>query len=134
MIVGAGANIAVQVGEDGVVVVDTGDGRATDKVLAAIEAARAGQGDPLGDQHADRARSHRRQRAHLAKAGRTVNGNLAAIVAHENAAARMVAARVPDTARPFNTYFEASRDFPFNGEPVVLYHDAVGVRMTRARW
>jgi glyoxylase-like metal-dependent hydrolase (beta-lactamase superfamily II) len=35
----------------------------------------------------------------------------------------MVKANVPDTARPFNTYFEGARDFPFNGEPVVLFHD-----------
>ena len=32
------ANIAVQVGDDGVVVVDTGSGQLTDKVLAAIKA------------------------------------------------------------------------------------------------
>jgi glyoxylase-like metal-dependent hydrolase (beta-lactamase superfamily II) len=60
----------------------------------------------------------------FSSAGRTVNGNPAAIVAHENAAARMAHAKVPDSARPFNTYFEETRDFPFNGEPVVLYHHA----------
>src|SRR3954470_8212658 len=37
MIVGAGANIAVQVGDDGIVVVDTGSGQVTDQVLAAIK-------------------------------------------------------------------------------------------------
>ena len=37
MIVGAGANIAVQIGEDGVLVVDTGASAMTDKVLAAIQ-------------------------------------------------------------------------------------------------
>jgi glyoxylase-like metal-dependent hydrolase (beta-lactamase superfamily II) len=52
-----------------------------------------------------------------------VNGNIAAIVAHENAASRMIKAGVPDASRPYNTYFEAMRDFPFNGEPVILYHD-----------
>jgi glyoxylase-like metal-dependent hydrolase (beta-lactamase superfamily II) len=60
--------------------------------------------------------------APLAQAGRTVNGNVAAIVAHENVAARMLKAGVPDQARPYNTYFEASRDFPFNGEPVLIFH------------
>jgi hypothetical protein len=30
---------------------------------------------------------------------------------------------VPDTAKPFNTYLENRRDFPFNGEAVMLYHD-----------
>jgi cyclase len=36
MLAGAGANMAVQVGEDGVLLVDAGDGKATDKVVAAI--------------------------------------------------------------------------------------------------
>ncbi|HTB20304.1 MAG TPA: MBL fold metallo-hydrolase [Bryobacteraceae bacterium] len=36
MLSGAGANMAVQVGEDGVLLVDTGDGKASDKVIAAI--------------------------------------------------------------------------------------------------
>jgi glyoxylase-like metal-dependent hydrolase (beta-lactamase superfamily II) len=36
LLAGAGANMAVQVGEDGVLLVDTGDGKATDKVIAAI--------------------------------------------------------------------------------------------------
>ena len=35
----------------------------------------------------------------------------------------MIKAGVPDASRPYNTYFEGSRDFPFNGEPVILYHD-----------
>ncbi len=34
----------------------------------------------------------------------------------------MIAAKVPDRSRPYNTFFEDSRDFPFNGEPVMLYH------------
>jgi glyoxylase-like metal-dependent hydrolase (beta-lactamase superfamily II) len=60
----------------------------------------------------------------VSKAGRTVNGNQAAVVAHENTNERMIARNVPDAARPYNTYFEAARDFPFNGEPVMLSHDA----------
>jgi cyclase len=122
MIVGAGANIVVQVGEDGILVVDTGAGAATDKVLAAIKELAptkeirwiintGAQLDHVGGNEA------------LARAGRTVNGNVAAIVAHENASARMSKAGVPDTAKPFNTYFEDRRDFPFNGEAVMLYHD-----------
>jgi glyoxylase-like metal-dependent hydrolase (beta-lactamase superfamily II) len=122
MIVGAGANIALQVGEDGILVVDTGNGTQTDKVLAAIKHFAPGkeirwvvntgtQADHIGGNEA------------IARAGRTVNGNIAAIVSHENATARMLKAGVADTARPFNTYFEGMRDFPFNGEPIILYHD-----------
>ena len=60
----------------------------------------------------------------VSKAGRTVNGNQAAIVAHENANERMIQRNVPDAQRPYNTYFEEKRDFPFNNEPIMLYHDA----------
>ena len=122
MIVGAGANIVVQVGEDGILIVDTGAAGTSDKVLAAIKALAPDkeirwiintgvQADHIGGNE------------QFAKAGRTVNGNVAAIVAHENAAPRMTKAGVPDTAKPFNTYFEDRRDFPFNGEAVMLYHD-----------
>ncbi len=60
-----------------------------------------------------------------------MNGNVAAVVAHENANLRMIAAKVPDRARPYNTFFEDSRDFPYNGEPVMLYHG--GRRVERRR-
>src|SRR2546423_12178123 len=36
MITGAGGNIAAQVGDDGVVLVNAGNGKVTDKVLAAV--------------------------------------------------------------------------------------------------
>jgi glyoxylase-like metal-dependent hydrolase (beta-lactamase superfamily II) len=130
---GAGANIAVQVGDDGIVVVDTGNGQATDKVLAAIRQLSAVGGDTTAKAankeirwviNTEFDRDHTGGNEAISKAGRTVNGNPAAVVAHENAAARMAQAGVADNARPFNTYFEEQRDFPFNGEPVFLYHDA----------
>lgn len=122
MIVGAGANIAVQVGEDGVLVVDTGNAGASDKVLAAIKQL-APDKEIRWVINTGMEQSHTGGNEAISKAGRTVNGNIAAIVSHENTAARMIKAGVADAARPFNTYFEASRDFPFNGEPIMLYHD-----------
>jgi cyclase len=121
MIVGAGANIAVQVGDDGVVVVDTGNGQVTDKVLAAIRSLSNKEIRWVINTEFDR--DHAAGNEAISRAGRTVNGNPAAVVAHENAGIRMAQAGVPDNSRPFNTYFEAGRDFPFNGEPVMLYHD-----------
>jgi glyoxylase-like metal-dependent hydrolase (beta-lactamase superfamily II) len=123
MIVGAGANIAVQVGEDGILVVDTGEAGTSDKVLTAIKQLAPGK-EIRWVINTGMGRDHTGGNEPISRAGRTVNGNLAAIVAHENAAARMVKAGVPDAARPFNTYFEGGRDFPFNGEPVLLFHDA----------
>ena len=123
MIVGAGSsNIAVQVGDDGVLVVDTGEAGTSDKVLATIKQIAPGK-EIRWIVNTTMSPNHTGGNEPISKAGRTVNGNIAAIVAHEHAAARMVKAGVPDAARPFNTYFEPSRDFPFNGEPVVLLHD-----------
>jgi len=126
MIVGAGANIAAQVGEDGIVVVDTGAAGQSEKVIAAIKGIAPGKEirwiintTPTAD--------HIGNNEQVSKAGRTVNGNQAAVVAHENGNARMIERGVPDAARPYNTYFEGSRDFPYNGEPVILYHDESSV-------
>ena len=122
MIVGAGANIAVQAGEDGVLVVDTGNAGSSDKVLAAINQIAPGK-EIRWVVNTGMSPDHTGGNESVSKAGRTVNGNIAAIVSHENTAARMVKAGVADSARPFNTYFEPSRDFPFNGEPIMLFHD-----------
>ena len=122
MIVGAGANIAVQVGEDGVLVVDTGTAGTSEKVLSAIKQLAPDKEIRWIVNTGTRA-DHTGGNEPISKAGRTVNGNVAAIVAHENASARMIKENVPDTARPYNTYFEGQRDFPFNNEPIMLYHD-----------
>jgi glyoxylase-like metal-dependent hydrolase (beta-lactamase superfamily II) len=124
MIVGAGANIAVQVGDDGVLVVDTGDGKMNDKVLAAIRKIAGPDKEIRWLVNTTWRPENTGGNEVLAKAGRTVNGNVAGIVAHENAALRMVTAKVADAARPFDTYFEEHRDFPFNGEAVMFYHPA----------
>jgi cyclase len=121
MVVGAGANIAAQVGDDGIVVVDTGAAGQSDKVIAAIKALAPGK-EIRWIINTGPAAEHVGNNEQVSKAGRTVNGNQAAIVAHENTNERMIQRGVPDAQRPYNTYFEASRDFPFNGEPVVLYH------------
>jgi glyoxylase-like metal-dependent hydrolase (beta-lactamase superfamily II) len=121
MIVGAGANIAVQVGNDGILVVDTGAAGATEKVLAVIKALAPDKEIRWAVNTTVRP-DHIGGNELVSRAGRTVNGNIAAIVAHENAASRMLAAGVPDSGRPYNTYFEAGRDFPFNGEPIVVIH------------
>jgi glyoxylase-like metal-dependent hydrolase (beta-lactamase superfamily II) len=121
MIVGAGPNIAVQVGEDGVLVVDTGNGKQTDKVLAAIKSL-APDKEIRWMVNTTWRPEYTGGNAALSQAGRTVNGNFADIVAHENVGARMLKTGVPDNARPYKTYFEEKRDFPFNGEPIIVYH------------
>jgi glyoxylase-like metal-dependent hydrolase (beta-lactamase superfamily II) len=121
MLVTPAGNVAVQAGEDGVLVVDTGTASLSGRLLAAIR--QISPRDIRWIVNTSIAGDRTGGNAAFSQAGRTVNGNPAAIIAHENAALRMARAGVDASARPFNTYFEDSRDFPFNGEPILLYHN-----------
>jgi glyoxylase-like metal-dependent hydrolase (beta-lactamase superfamily II) len=120
MLVGAGGNVAVQIGEDGVVVVDTGAAETRDEVLAAIRRLSTGPIRWIINTHAHP--DHTGGNETISQAGQTLNGNPAAIVAHENVLARMTEASRPITERPLNTFFEPARDFYFNGEAILIHH------------
>ena len=120
MLAGAGANVAVQIGDEGVVVVDTGAAPMRDKVLAAIRKLSTRPIRWIINTHAHP--DHTGGNETVSQAGMTVNGNPAAIIANENVAARMTEAKRPITELPLNTFFEESRDFHFNGEAVFLYY------------
>jgi cyclase len=123
MLVGAGANIAVQASDEGVLVVDTGLAQNAEKVIAAIKT--------LSDKpirwiinthvHPD----HTGGNEALAKAGSRTNGTPAEILAHENVLTRLSApaAKRPSAAWPTDTYFPEEKDIYFNGEAVMLYHE-----------
>ena len=129
LLVGAGGNIAVQAGDDGVLIVDSGLAQFADKTLAAIRR--------LSDKpiryiinthfHAD----HTGGNELIGKAGSTVQGNPTTIIAHENVLKRMSAptgeiSPTPVAAWPTSSYVKASRDFFFNEESVMVFHDADG--------
>jgi glyoxylase-like metal-dependent hydrolase (beta-lactamase superfamily II) len=121
MVIGAGANVAVQIGDEGILVVDTGAAATREQVLAAIR--KLSPNKPIRwiintSSDAD----HTGGNETVSQAGITVNGNPAAIVAHENVLARMTAENRPVTEMPLNTFFEDGRDFAFNGEAVFIYH------------
>jgi cyclase len=121
MVVGAGANVAVQIGDEGILVVDTGATATREQVLAAIR--KLSPDKPIRwvintSSDAD----HTGGNETVSQAGVTVNGNPAAIVAHENVLARMTQENRPITEMPLNTFFEEGRDFAFNGEAVFIYH------------
>jgi len=124
MLAGAGANIAVQIGDEGVLVVDTGSAVSRDKVLAAIRKLSTKPIRWIINTSADV--DHTGGNEKISQAGVTVNGNPAAIIAHENVLARMTETSRSVTERPLNTYFEDARDFSFNGEAVFLYHFPAG--------
>ncbi len=134
MIAGAGGNIAVQIGEDGVLVVDTGLAEFTEKVLAAI---RQLSSKPIRfiintHVHPDHIGGNER----LARAGRRLGGGLlvggnagdgAMVIAHEQVLNRMsaptgTAPPAPQAAWPTDAYPRESREVYSNGEGVALFH------------
>jgi glyoxylase-like metal-dependent hydrolase (beta-lactamase superfamily II) len=120
LLLGAGANVAVQIGKDGVLVVDTGAAARREALLAAIRELSDAPIRWVVNTNPDL--DHTGGNETVSQAGMTVNGNPAAIISHENVLARMTVANRPVTEMPLDTFFESGRDFYFNGEAVLLYH------------
>jgi len=126
MLVGAGGNMTVQVGNDGVLVVDTQYEQLAPKLVAAIRKLSekpivwivntAVDADHVGGNDA------------LPKLANAAVRQNVRIIAHENVVNRMSAAPrgvdpiVPDKLWPNDEYFLPQKDFSFNGEAVVVSH------------
>lgn len=135
MLVGAGGNITVQTGSDGVFLVDTMYAPLADKVVAAIRTISKGPIRYIVDTHVHG--DHTGGNELLRKAGSTITGgNVSAdirdsgdgaqIIAHQNILNRMSAAKGPDTAPskawPTDTFVGDEKDIFFNGEGVQIIH------------
>jgi glyoxylase-like metal-dependent hydrolase (beta-lactamase superfamily II) len=121
MLTGSGANVAVQVGADGVLVVDTGAAAPWDNIIASIRDLSKAQIRWIINTTLDP--DHVGNNEKMSNAGRTVNGNPTAIISHEKLPIRMMRlpVPVPVTARPVNTFFGDQRDLYFNDNPVFIY-------------
>jgi glyoxylase-like metal-dependent hydrolase (beta-lactamase superfamily II) len=140
VVIGAGGNITVNAGEEGILLVDTGTAAMSEKVWAAI---RTISRRPLRyvintNEHAE----HTGGNAVLAAKGETVplrdagytagpagvlDYKRASVVSHVNVLRRMSAptgekAPTPAAAWPDNTYAIEQKRFYFNNEPVVIMH------------
>jgi cyclase len=135
MLVGAGGNITVQVGEEGVLLVDTQYAPLSDKILAAIAEI---SDEPIRyivntHHHGD----HTGGNANLRLAGSMVSGgNMqgaiadagvgAQLLAHENVLFRLSAATgeqaVPSDGWPTSTFFGDEKQIHFNGEGIRIIH------------
>lgn len=127
MLVGAGANSAVQVGPEGILVVDTKSDAQASALLAAIRGISTKPVRNVINTSADADKTGGNEG--MAKAGATITGgNVASaaagwgatLIAHENVAVHLSGAA--DAAIPSNTYFTDKKDLYFNGEAVRLYH------------
>jgi glyoxylase-like metal-dependent hydrolase (beta-lactamase superfamily II) len=135
MIVGDGANVVVQAGDEGVLVVDTGLEARGDELLAAI---RRISDKPIRlvintHVHAD----HTGANELLARVGESLGGNApgnsglplatARVLAHEKVMARMSAPSGQTPPRPFGawpteTFFAEDKEIFFNDEAVQLIY------------
>jgi len=137
MLVGAGGNIAAQVGKDGVLLVDTMYAPLAPKILAEIKKLNPGPLRYIIDTHVHA--DHIGGNEPLRKAGSTIaSGNVsgdlgaaagegAAVIAHENTLNRMSAptgkeSPTPPAAWPTSTFFEDEKKLFFNGEGIEIIH------------
>jgi glyoxylase-like metal-dependent hydrolase (beta-lactamase superfamily II) len=133
MLVGAGGNITVQIGDEGVLLVDSGLAQNAPKVIEAVRklSARPFRHIINTHVHAD----HTGGNEAIGSLGsRIAGGNVGAgagpgagILAHENVLNRMSAptgaqSPTPFAAWPTDTYFTRKKEFYFNGEGIVVEH------------
>jgi cyclase len=136
MIAGAGGNIALDIGDMGVVVVDTGLEQNANKVVAAIRKLTDKPIQYIMNTHMHP--DHMGGNIIVRKAGVTITGanvtgdindatSGAAILAHQNVLNRVSApsgkqaAMSPD-AWPTDTYVTGQKELYFNDEPIVMLH------------
>ena len=124
MLAGAGGNTTLQVGKDGVLVVDTQYAEMAPKILSEIRKLSDKPIVWMVNTHIDQ--DHSGGNAALAKLGRGP-GPRPRIIAHENVLNRMTQRvpnqpPVPDEALPNDEYGTPQKDLFFNGEAVVIYH------------
>jgi glyoxylase-like metal-dependent hydrolase (beta-lactamase superfamily II) len=119
------ANVTVQVGNDGVLVVDTGTAALAPRVLAAIRTISNEPIHTIVNTHLHAEQTGGNEALIKVRGAQAVR-----VMGHENTFNRMIDAaaaansNVPRAALPTNTYFTASRDFFLNGEAIVLHHAA----------
>jgi len=126
MLLGGGGNVTVQVGNDGVLLVDTNFAQLAPKIMAAIRKLSSGpvRYVVLTHVHAD----HTGGTEALVKLGATPSApSSARIIAALDVMNRMVAPlpgdpAVPATLWPNDTYSTPFKDFYFNDEAVIVTH------------
>lgn len=126
VLMGDGGNITVQVGKDGVMLVDTGFAPLAPKAMAEIRKLSDGPIRWIVNTHVHT--DHTGGNAQMAKLGMTRESiGPPRIVAQSNVLNRMTTpapgeAKVPEADWPNDEYFMPTKDFFFNGEAVVVYH------------
>jgi cyclase len=124
MLVGAGGNTTLQVGKDGVLLVDTEYAPMAPKIMAAIRTLSEMPIRYIINTHVHG--DHTGGNGALAKLGG--GGAMPRIIANDHVLNRMTAPpaagqqAVPEADWPNDEYFNPTKDFFFNNEAVIVYH------------
>src|SRR5207248_620957 len=132
MLVGGGANITLQAGPDGVVMVDSGRAESSEAIRSVIQQLSDRQVHYIINTAFDA--DHTGGNAILSKTAKPIIGSTtggapmergAAIIAEENVLNRMSSpsgqkASIPEAAWPTDTYFEGQKEVYFNGEAIQI--------------
>jgi glyoxylase-like metal-dependent hydrolase (beta-lactamase superfamily II) len=133
IVVGAGGNIALQIGEDGVVLIDTGTAEAAPRVIATVRSLTDKPIRYIINTSADP--DHVGGNEAVGRLGSTIaGGNVGAgagvgagIIAHENVLNRMSAptgktSPFPTTAWPTDTFIGRQKELYFNNESILTIY------------
>jgi len=129
MLVGLGGNITVQVGESGVLVVDTQFAPLSEKIKATInDLAQSTSRYIIINTHVHS--DHTNGNEALAQWAQELTGTTTRIIAHENVLVRMTATpdesvpetQISPTAWPNAPYLTGFKGLHFNGEPIEILH------------
>jgi len=135
MIAGAGGNIGVQIGSDGIVLVNAGTAQASDRVLAELKKltdlpiryiinAGAGRDFVGGNEKLSKAgfTIFTNALGNSGFVGAMTNGAAAAILAHESVLSRMTKENYPAAAAPTEAFYAPRKPLRMNDEGIeVLY-------------
>ncbi len=133
MLVGAGGNVTVQTGDDGILIVDTQYAEMSEKILNALREISDGTLRYIINTHVHG--DHVGGNVNLARSGATisggnmrrdVSGQTAAIIAHESVLLRLTTSpaeeRIDADGWPTSSYFEGKKDLYFNNEGIRIMH------------
>jgi glyoxylase-like metal-dependent hydrolase (beta-lactamase superfamily II) len=120
LVTAGGHNVAVQIGAEGVLVVNPGPAEIAPAVQAEIRKLAGDKRVRVIVDTSDSA-THTGGNGALA-AGPTPRAQRANVIAHENSSLRMAAADVADADSPTDTFFRGTRELFFNDEPIEIVH------------